>query len=247
MVVGGGGAMKLRRLNDVGVERLRDFLASLVSENPEPLPSVILTDPTYSEVLPVEIRVENVPFARRFEAGQYLYERLAPLRTPERMHYERDSGLWSWLALFYFDQLCPTTPGGSRNPRDRARWIPSFDEPRRYYRHLLVGPYLIFKRYAHDPEMAMVLLCTRVDAPGEIVEQFVSRPQLVTCPAAVGVATKLYHVPDKTFRRGAAGKEAGSVRRLAEVLMQFDVTFDLQAMSADDLMALLPKEFDRFR
>ncbi len=239
--------MRLRRLNDLGMERLGSFLKSLETDTPEPMPSMILSDPAVSEALPVEIHVDNVVFARRFEVGRYLYDLLAQLRTPENLTLERDAGIWSWLSLFYFDQLCPPTRDGARRPGELARWIPRFDAARRYYRHLLVGPYLIFKLYVHDPDVAMVLLCTKPHAPGDIVEQFVSRPQLVTSSAAVGAATKLYHVTDGTFRRGAAGKDGGSVRRLAEVLMQFDRTFDLYVLTTEALMNLLPREFDRFR
>jgi hypothetical protein len=208
---------------------------------------MILTDPAYSESLEVEIHVDRVEFTRRFEAGRLLYDLLAPLRSSEHLLLERDAGIWTWLSLFFFDQLCPASPNGARKPGARARWIPRFDEARRYYRHLLVGPYLIFKLYAEDPDVAMVLLCTKTHAPGDIVEQFVSRPQLVTSSAAVGAATKLYHVTDGTFRRGAAGKEGGSVRRLTNVLMQFDRTYDLYALTTEELMNLLPREFDRFR
>jgi hypothetical protein len=229
------------------MERLGSFLESLKTDTSEPTPSLILSDPAFSEALPVEIHVDRVALARRFEAGRFLYDLLAPLRITEHMSLERDAGLWSWLSLFFFDELCPAAPDGTRKPGERARWIPRFDAARRYYRHLLVGPYLIFKLYANDPDVAMVLLCTKPHAPGDIVEQFVSRPQLVTSSAAVGAATKLYHVPDGTFRRGAAGKEGGSVRRLADVLMQLDRTYDLYALSPGELLDLLPREFDRFR
>jgi hypothetical protein len=40
---------------------------------------------------------------------------------------------------------------------------------------------------------------------------------------------------------------AGCARRLADVLKQFDVTWDLYAMTTDGLLGLLPGEFDRFR
>lgn len=239
--------MRLRRLNDQGMERLGSFIDSLKTDAPQPMPSTILTDPAFSEALRVEIHVDRVTFARRFEAGRFLYDLLAPVRTPEHMSLERDAGLWSWLSLFFLDQLCPASTDGGRKPGEQARWIPRFDAARRYYRHLLVGPYLIYKLYARDPEVAMVLLCTKPQAPGDIVEQFVSRPQLVTSSAAVGAATKLYHVTDGTFHRGAAGKEGGSVRRLADVLMQFDKTYDLYALTRDELIDLLPREFDKFR
>jgi hypothetical protein len=48
-------------------------------------------------------------------------------------------------------------------------------------------------------------------------------------------------------KRGAGGKGPGSARRLADVLNQFDVTWDLYSMSYEEVLAMLPGEFDRFR
>jgi hypothetical protein len=37
------------------------------------------------------------------------------------------------------------------------------------------------------------------------------------------------------------------VRRLVAVIQQFDLTYDLYAMTADQILTLLPPEFDRWR
>jgi hypothetical protein len=62
------------------------------------------------------------------------------------------------------------------------------------------------------------------------------------------MATKLY-LDESTGERkkGAGGKGLGSPRRLAAVLDQFDVTWDLYAMSVKEFWTVLPKEFDKFR
>jgi len=62
------------------------------------------------------------------------------------------------------------------------------------------------------------------------------------------VTTNLYLTPGSTRpERGAGGAGAGSPRRLAEVLAQFDVTHDIYGMEPGRLLAVLPSEFDRFR
>jgi len=38
----------------------------------------------------------------------------------------------------------------------------------------------------------------------------------------------------------------GSARRLAAVLMQFDLTYDLHELTAEGLIEMLPKEFSKF-
>ena len=47
--------------------------------------------------------------------------------------------------------------------------------------------------------------------------------------------------------KGAGGKGGGSPRRLADILWQFDVTWDLYAMSLKEFWAVLPQEFEKFR
>jgi hypothetical protein len=94
----------------------------------------------------------------------------------------------------------------------------------------------------------MALLGGPLDRPGEIVEQFASRQETVTNQATVQTTTDLYwdHANNKPKRR-AGGKGAGSARRLADVLLQFDATWGLYAMKSSGLFELLPKEFNKFR
>lgn len=238
--------MRLRRLNSAGMERMVAFLDSLVSEAPMAYPGDLLTDEDTSEALSVKIDVERKEFLRRFEMAEYLYTKFDGSGLD---HPEHDAGIWAWLALFWFDQLCPKDKKGNRNPKALARWIPDLENARRYYRHLVLGPFLIYSTHHKTPKLVLGLLGTDVNAPGEIVEQFASRPQLVTCPAAVGAVTKLYYLPKGGFKPGAGGGDdiPGTARRLALVLMQFDRTFDLHSLAVDQLVGLLPPEFDRFR
>jgi len=112
---------------------------------------------------------------------------------------------------------------------------------------LVLGPYLIYNAHNDDPRRAMCVLCQPVHAPGDVVEQMAARPQLVTSRAVVGVATHLYYAGDGSLRRGAGGKGPGSARRLGDVLMQFDRTFDLHSMDGTQLLEMLPPEFHKFR
>lgn len=235
----------VRRLNDLGIQRFSEFLDSLKTDAPQGPPVDILADPQTSEDLGCQIYIEKKSFASRFEAAEYLYKNLD---TSGLKGIERDRGLWAWLSLFYFDQLCPADEGGRRKPGELARWLPDVTNYKRYYRHLLAGPYLIYRAHRDQPKRALALLCQPLHSPGDIVEQLASRQEIVTNKAIVECATKLY-VDPKTGKpkTGAGGKGAGSARRLADVLNQLDLTWDLYAMSADQLLKLLPPEFDRFR
>jgi hypothetical protein len=235
----------VRRLSAAGLEEFERFLDSLTTDTPLPVPSWLLIDPAMSEVLPRETVIEKKKFDNRSDAAKYLNEIIPQTELAEP---EKDAGLWAWLALFFFDQFCAADSSGRYKPGARAKWVPATGDYRRYYRHLLAGPYLIYRAHRDEPNRALVLLCGPLDRPGDVVEQLASRQEIVTNKAVLETATKLYINPETSLpKKGAASKAGGSARRFAEILNQFDVTWDLSIMTSSDLLAMLPKEFDKFR
>jgi hypothetical protein len=237
--------MKLRRFNRDGIGAFSAYRARLTLEPTLEPPLELLEDPALAELLPGDVEVQSRTFANRLEAGRFLNELMdaASVQLPER-----DQGLWTWLTLFYFDEVCPADGNGRRNPKDEARLIPLLDNHQRFYRHLLVGPFLIVRAHRTSPERAIAMLCNPLWKPGEIVEQLASRKELVTNHAVADVATYLYYDPATgSFKRGAGSDVKGAARRLAALFNQLDLTFYLYGMSRDEMLALLPKEFDRFR
>lgn len=237
--------MKLRRFNSDGVEAFVTYRNRLTNEPTLPPPLELLEDPGMTELIPGEIEVPKQCFKNRLEAGKFLNELLdaARIQIPER-----DRGLWAWLTLYYFDEVCPPDSNGRRDAQDEARLIPILDNFQRFYRHLLLGPYLIVRAHRDQPERAIAMLCNPVWKPGEIVEQLASRKELVTNRAVVELATRLYYNPATgSFKRGAGSSVKGAPRRLATLFNQLDLTWYIYGMSADEALNLLPKEFDRFR
>ncbi len=237
--------MKLHRFNRDGVAAFANYRARLTLEPTLEPPVELLEDPALTELLPGNVDVSKREFTNRLEAGRFLNELMdtANVQLPER-----DQGLWTWLTLFFFDEVCPADGNGRRNPKDEARLIPLLDNHQRFYRHLLVGPFLIVRAHRTQPERAVAMLCNPLWKPGEIAEQLASRKELVTNHAVADVATRLYYDPATgSFKRGAGSDVKGAARRLATLFNQLDLTFYLYGMSCDEMLALLPKEFDRFR
>jgi hypothetical protein len=237
--------MKLHRFNRDGVAAFANYRARLTLDPTLEPPVELLEDPALTELLPGSADVSKRKFANRLEAGRFLNELMdtAKVQLPER-----DQGLWTWLTLFFFDEVCPADGNGRRNPKDEARLIPLLDNHQRFYRHLLVGPFLIVRAHRTQPERAVAMLCNPLWKPGEIAEQLASRKELVTNHAVADVATRLYYDPaTSSFKRGAGSDVKGAARRLATLFNQLDLTFYLYGMSCDEMLALLPKEFDRFR
>jgi hypothetical protein len=63
----------------------------------------------------------------------------------------------------------------------------------------------------------------------------------------MALATRLYvDTATQRVKRGAGGKSGGSARRLSDVIEQFDLTWDLYAAAVEELVAVMPREFERF-
>jgi len=233
--------MELKRFNAAGLAAFSAFLDSCTTEAPLPWPESALTDPAYSEPIEAAVTLDPRAFATRFELVEYLDQ---SFEAAEFRPSRTDRNLWAWIACFYFREICPTSKSGAWQPGALPRWIPQSADWRRYYRHLVAGPYFIYRAHRDEPERALALLCQRPGRPGDLVEQLASRQQIVTNPAIMQTATN-YFVDPATGqqRRSANSKGAGGARRFVDVLNQFDVTWDLSSLSADGLRAMLPPEF----
>lgn len=234
----------LRRLNDAGIARFTDFLDSLTGDAPMPYPSALLTDPEATEEIQPLIEVEQREFGSRYAAAEYLYNLF---KDPGLTGIERDPGLWAWLSLFYFEELCPANTKGERKPGERARWIFN-TSGRRYYRHLLAGPFFVFRQHADNPQRTLALLCGQLHQISDVYLEIADSQQLVTNPAIIEAATRMYYDSQRgRLRKGTARDKPGGARRMGEVLSQFDCTWDLYSVSTEEIFALLPVEFDKFK
>ena len=235
--------MMLRRFNKKGMELLSQYVLSLAEEPTRPVPFGYLEDDSLTEKIR-NISVEQQSFSTRLEAGRYFVDLFDDrIDSPER-----DAGLWGWLTLLFFDQVCPVVSNGKRKPGNIARLLPILDNHQRFYRHLLLGPYLIVRANKENPELAIAMLHNPLSKPGDVAEQLASRKEIVTNHAIVGAATRLYFDPAKNaLKRGSGSKGKGTPRRLATVMNQLDLNFYLYGMNTDEILDVLPKEFDRFK
>jgi len=237
--------MKIRKLTAEGIAKFSEYLDLLENEPTRLVPTYLLDGDEYSEVLGKPTEIEKKKFETRYAAAEYLDETLVKTGIPD---VGRDIGAGAWLTLFFFDEICPPNKSGERDPRERSAYIPEPENYLRYYRHLLFGALLIFRAHRDDPKRAMAFLCKPLPIIDDIVAQLASRQEIVSNPAVVELVTHLYYDPAiGTARKGSGGKGAGSPRRLVDILRQFDVTWDLYAMSLKEFMKVLPKEFEKFR
>jgi hypothetical protein len=158
------------------------------------------------------------------------------------------AGNWTFSERVYFKELCPPDSTGQRRPGEKARWIPAVSNPRKYYRHLLAGPYRIYDAHSDNPNRVRALLCTPAHEISELYEQLASRQEMVTNAGLMEACTILYVDPvSGKPKNGARGKGKASPRRLAKMVNQLGLTWDLYSVTAQGFLELLPAEFDRFR
>jgi hypothetical protein len=234
----------LRRLNETGIAKFSEYLREGAT-GAQPLH--LLTHPDTSEPLPVSTKLVQRDYPNRYELGRDLTMRLGSL---DPAVISNDRGLWTWLALYLFDQLCPLGADGKRKIDKQYRYILSSDY-RHYYRHLVRSPWQLNRD--HGPNSRFLLLAVNdgmdpLRRHGDILEQLGGTQGIIRSRPIIAEASRLYSDPlSGRPRKGAAGKGGGSIRRFARVLRQLDLTFDPELMPAGGLSAILPVEFEGWK
>lgn len=240
--------IEIRRLNEAGIN---SFNAWLETENEQVPPKELLTGSTYTEVAYDSHIDPGEVFQTRYEFGKYLNQQLATQHFNELMGIEND-GLWAWLAVLYFKQL---SAQGKRRKEHyiviRKGSIGSLE-----YRQAARTSFELVHIHHHYS-----LVCLSVGMPtfGDMAEQLASRQTLAHNRGFFQTAYELY-VRDGKLRKGASSKPKklrnrrpgdrtglGSARRLAIALQRLDLTYDTEEMNANDIVAVLPKEFIKWR
>ncbi|QUV83675.1 hypothetical protein [Chloracidobacterium aggregatum] len=232
--------MKLRRLNSTGIEHFRNWLNGLREGQQADTPN-LLQNTGFSEELEWDVDVENRDFQSRYELGTYLVNKLA---VCDEKAIRNDAGLWTWLALFWFDRLCPADSNGTRKPKRDDNYILS-TRYRDHHRHAIRTTWLFVKE--HGDKVGFIF-SNPLSQRGELTEQLTARPYFLNCKGLMEAAWSLYKKPhQETWKAGAAGNGSGSVRRFALILKQLELTYDLYSMGKEDILSVLPqKEFARF-
>ena len=102
-------------------------------------------------------------------------------------------------------------------------------------------------RLRGDDEKGAKARLTWPSGEAEIREQLTSQQDMFNRPFQ-RLARALYF-DDRTggLKKGVGGRGAGTPRRLAKVRQQFDVTWELEELEYQEVLAKLPREFDRFQ
>lgn len=234
--------MKVARLNNSGINEFEAYLAAVREGRNGQAPLQLLESSTYTEEFDWQVELGSETFKTRFEWGRFLVEKLSHADQARIMH---DRGFWSWMGLFYFDQVCPANQDGIKSVLDDSNYVLSVS-PRKYSRHAARTTYMLVRDYE---DTVKYLLGNPMHKRGEFTEQLAARPKLISARGIMEAAHRLYADDDRgIWKRGAASKgKGGTVRRFGVVLNQFELTYDIYSMLGDEILGILPAEFNGFR
>lgn len=229
------------RFNSRGIAEFAELLDSPLSEVLSSVEKLIVNAELVEKI---NATIIIKPVESRLQLGKILFDTFK--NSKNLSNHKSDQGMWSWLAAAWMPTLFESGPKSARIG-EKARWI--LDKQKsRYYRHLLAGPYYIYNQHFPEPQRALSILAGSPIIPGELVGQIAATSDIAYSVGAE-IATILYMDP-KTgkAKKGSGGAGPGSPRRLtAAYLNQIDLTIDYRGMSAEKVIELLPKEFDKFK
>ncbi len=188
------------------------------------------------------MRIEVRGFNSRRDFVEYIDESF----RAAGFHGDGDEpGMWEWLSLYYIDAICPPDQDGKRKPGVDGRYLMNDVEARRRNRHLLRGPYMLYRRHGSGSQMDLLL-----EAPLHVHRiastHIAERPRIFGSSGALMAASRMYfdHIVGKP-KRGYSDKASG-LRAFCKHLNNLPDCFDLAEMSADTIMALLPEQFEKW-
>jgi len=237
---------KVRQLNNKGINAFRSYLEDIRDGVLKDIPSNFLKNNKFSKVINNEVYLNKIEFDNKFEMAKYLNNNIV------EDEYIKNSwsnvGLWSWLSVLFFDKICPEI-NGSRSPGEDYRYILEVSKVgggwSRFYRHLIASP---VRLYSFHFDNSRVLLSSGFHQSGDLIETFASRREMAGNHTIIRVLNKLYFDSEKNrVKKGSTSyRKPGTHRRYQSILDQLGLTYDIQSMTSDDLIALLPNEFNKW-
>ena len=242
--------LPVHELTDEGIRAAKDYLDSLREGKRFPFPETLLTDPQYATPVEPQIDVEQRSFETRFDAGLYLVRTLAPIDSARVLG---NAHLWSWLGMFYFESMVKKDADGTpilgSNPPRKYIVDPQGKIGRTHHHRLM----LAYETYLRHKESAWFMLGEPVDSLSTFTARLSGKTEAFRAVGVVDLAHQLYadrrtrKLKSRSLGYDRATAPPGSLPRFLDVLDQLYMTYDVYGMTADQILPLLPPEFDRFK
>ena len=244
--------LALRKFNDAGIlEFSKRYIEMKETGKPVDF-SDLVENENLTEFISNQKTLDLVRFATRMECGEYFYNLFES--NAEALHKNNvdpltDVGLWCWLTAVWAKYLQFNSDGkfNINQSSALARWIYEPLHPRRYYRHLLAGPYRLYFLHAGNTNRIKILMYNHVTKPNTAwVEQICSRKEIVDDGSIMDFIHEMFfdESMNKPRTKPKNFSKVGDIRRFGVVYNQLVVNWDMHGMPTDALKAVIPSEFD---
>jgi len=241
-------SVNIREFNAKGINAFRIYLDEIRNGLKNDLPKNFVSKNTLSKELSVSIDKGVNDFKNKYDMANYLYIQLV-VGNPIKNIWSK-VGIWSWLSAYYFDIVCPSLEeGGLRKPGMDYRHILAVSRMGGgwplFYRHLIASPVRLF---AFSLKNSRILLSAKFSENGDFIEQFASRREYAGNKTIISVLNRLYFdEKNNKIKRGSQTKNRpGTHLRYKAIVEQLLLTYDIQTMTEDELISLLPHEFEKW-
>ncbi|OUJ18771.1 hypothetical protein AMET1_0422 [Methanonatronarchaeum thermophilum] len=244
--------IEVKEFTNKGIKEFESFISSLREKNPRERKKIIenaqkptyLKQEPYSKKSKLNIEIDEykefeskldiaIYLSNKFEEAGFKRHKIIPGRE-----------LFTWIAYLWLDQLCKPK-NGDYKIYSTEKYI-CRKTSRKYYRHFIAGPYYIYS--LHGKEKSKLLLDSKPYIHKENFEQLAGRQDIISNPEIISVAHKLYRdTENDKDKKGVASKDIpGNIRRFGMVLDQLNLTYDIRSMDTEEIIEILPKEFNRW-
>jgi len=247
--------VNLRKFNEEGLSEYILFLDNIrILKSDEDPPFHLLSDPQYSEELILsdgrEIRINtDQEFETQIDFGDYL---LSLFRTEEdRSKVLDDEKGGSWLALAFFKSICKRRKDKTWRVKELARYRLDLEGRQKLYRHLVCG---VLATYSIHRERSRLFLYGPLHKHARTLDVVGSAEELMLNPRLVKVLDLLYwdekkNKPKARTTSNTRPLDEGVLYRFigpGSFIKQFEQTYDFWTMSSEEILDLLPAEFDKW-
>lgn len=234
--------MKIMRMTNKGTDSFIEYLNEVKTDPSIKLPPTLLQEGEYAEIIGNSDTkwLDELDLSDKLATARALNDIINRLNLESA---ENDIGFWVWCSAYLFEKLCKKK-NNKKTPGEVAIWVPQYSW-RRYYRHYLCSIWRVYLAHNGNEKALKTLLFGPVNTPGELWGQIAATQSLIINPSVLDAIYHLFWDKSKNKRKVGAGGE--SARRLTAVLGQFACTWDLFSQSSEQIVEMLPVEFDRFK